>query len=144
MAGTAYLVSTALMGLLGAGVVVLVLRGRRWNQYAPQVAYGDLKAGAARPASGAASMLRSTGTWTALYVLFVLGAIAGVVLYSSDALSGTAVFGGLAGIVALYFVVGTYAVMRDNGRPSAQATAGGAIVLGLLAVLAIVANLVMA
>jgi len=144
MAETAYLASTVITGLLGVGVVVLALRARRWHHYTPQGAYGDLSAGGGPPASGLGRIARATSTWTAAYFLVVLTALGGVVAFASGALTGPALVAGLGAVVAFYLVAGVYIAIRENGRSNAQATAGGAITLGLLAILAIVGMLVTA
>ena len=136
MVNTAYLASTLVMGLLGVGVVALMLRVRRWQHYTPRVAYDDIDAGG-RPTTGLARMAGQTNTWTAAYILLVLGFLLGAVVYSSGAVTGTAMLAALAALVAVYLVAGIYFAMREHGRPSAQAAAGSAVATGMLSVLAI-------
>jgi len=140
MVNTGYLASTVLMGLLGVGVVVFVLRSRRWRHYVPRVA-GGVAAGE-RPASGLAALAGRTSTWTVAYVALVLGFMFGAMAYASGAVTGPAVIGGVVALVASFLVAGVYVSMRDNGRPSAQAAAGSAVATGLLAVVAITVVLV--
>lgn len=142
MADPAYLASTLVMGLLAVGIVALVVRGRRWRQYTPQAAYG-MDAGGGRPASALSKISGATSTWTVAYLLLVLGFLAGAVVTLSGALPGPAVIVGLAAALLVYLVGGVYVAMRGNGRPSAQAAAGSAVVLGLLFVLAISVKLVL-
>jgi cbb3-type cytochrome oxidase subunit 3 len=142
MADPAYLAGTLVMGLLGVGVVVLVLRGRRWHHYAPTAAYG-MDAGDGRPTSGLSRVANKTSTWTAAYALLVLGFLAGAIITLSGSISGPALIVALVAAIVLYLVGGVYLAMRGNGRPSAQAAAGSAVTLGLLFVLAISAKLVL-
>jgi len=144
MAETVYLVSTAITVLLGTGVVVLALRSRRWREYTPLGAYSDLAAGEGRPGSALARVAGSTNTWTVAYVLAILTVLGGVVAYSSGSVTGPALLIGLGAIVGFYLVAGVYFAMRENGRSNAQATAGGAITLGMIAMLTIVVTLVTA
>lgn len=140
MANTTYLASTVLMGLLGVGVVLFVLRSRSWRHYVPRVA-AEVAAGD-RPPSALADLAGRTGTWTAAYVLLVLGFMFGAMASASGAITGPLVIGAVVALVAGFLVVGVYVAMRDNGRPSAQAAAGSAVATGLLAVLAITVVLV--
>lgn len=136
MADLAYLASTLVMGLLGVGVVMMVVRGRKWHHYVPQTAYG-MDAGEGRPVSGLSRLARETSTWTAAYILLVVGVIGGAVVTLSGAVSGSAMIAVLGVGVAVYLVGGVYFAMRGNGRPSAQAAAGSAVMLGFLFILAI-------
>lgn len=136
MAVPAYLVSTLVMGLLGLGVLVLVVRGRRWRHYTPMAAY-SMDAGGGRPKSGLARVAGSTNTWTLAYVLLVVSVLAGAVVALSGVVSETGLIVGFAVALVVYTVAGVYLAMRGNGRPSAQAVAGSAITLGLLTVLGI-------
>jgi cbb3-type cytochrome oxidase subunit 3 len=140
MVNTGYLASTALMGLLGVGVVVLVLRSRRWRHYVPRVAREV--ADGERPASGLVGLAGRTSTWTAAYVVLVLGFMFGAMAYASGAVTGLAVIGAVVALVAGFLVAGVYFAMRENGRPSAQAAAGSAVATGMLAVVAITVVLV--
>jgi cbb3-type cytochrome oxidase subunit 3 len=140
MANTTYLASTVLMGLLGVGVVLFVLRSRPWRHYVPQAAY-EVAAGE-RPASGLADLAGRTSTWTAAYIALVLGFMFGAMAYASGAITGPVVIGAVVALVAGFLVAGVYVAMRDNGRPSAQAAAGSAVATGMLAVLAITVVLV--
>jgi len=142
MANAAYLASTLVMALLGVGVVVLVLRGRRWEHYSPQAAYA-LDAGGGRPRSALSRVAGSTGTWTLGFFLIVGGFLAAVLVTVSGAIGGTGVVAGLVTAVVVYLVGGVYLALRGNGRPTSQAVAGSAITLGLLAVAAIGANLIL-
>lgn len=143
MVETGYLASTLLMGLLGLGVLVLVLRARGWYEYTPQVAYGDLRAGREEPGSALSRYARSTNAWTVAYLLLVLGFTAAVLVYLSGAITGLAVVYAVGGIVALYLVVGVYVVVRDSGRPNAQAVAATVFTVALLVLAVISARLIM-
>ena len=141
MANAAYLASTLVMALLGVGVVVLVLRGRRWEHYRPRAAYA-LDAGGGRPRSALSRVAGSTGAWTLGFVLLVGGFLAAVLVTVSGAISGTGVIAGLMAAIMVYLVGGVYLALRGNGRPTAQAVAGSAVMLGLLSVAVIGAKLV--
>ena len=141
MVNTAYLASTLVMGLLVVGVVVLMLRVRRWQQYTPRVAYDDIDAGGSRPATGLARVAGQTNTWTVAYILLTVGFLLGAVVYSSGAVTEMTMLAALAALVAVYLVAGIYFAMREHGRPSAQAAAGSAVATGMLSVLAITVTL---
>lgn len=141
MVNTAYLATTGVMAALAVGVVVLVLRARRWEQYTPRFVPRGVGGGV--PTSGLSRLAGQTGTWTAAYILLVLGFMLGAMVYASGAVSGMAMLGALGGIIALYLVAGVYVAMVEHGRPSAQAAAGSAVATGMLFVLAITVLLVM-
>jgi hypothetical protein len=140
MANTTYIASTVLMGLLGVGIGLFVLRSRRWRRYVPRVA-AEVAAGE-RPASGLAGLAGRTSTWTVAYVALVLGFMFGAMAYAGGAITGPVVIGAVVALVAAFLVAGVYLAMRDNGRPSAQAAAGSAVATGMLAVVAITVVLV--
>jgi hypothetical protein len=142
MVNATYLTSAVLTALLAAGVVALVLRGRRWERYTPRVA--DRELGGGSPATGLARVAGGTNTWTAAYIVLVVGFLLGAMVYSSGAVSGGAMIAAVVAIVSLYLVAGVYVAMVENGRPSAQAAAGSALATGLLLVLAITVVLVTA
>jgi heme/copper-type cytochrome/quinol oxidase subunit 4 len=142
MANAAYLVSTLMMALLGAGVVVFVLRGRAWRNYVPQAAYG-LAAGAGRPRSGLAKVASSPNTWTVGFLVLAVGVLGVVWVVSSGAVSPIVALAVLGVAVIAYFVAGTYFAVRGNGRSSAQATAAAVIMLGFLVMAVIAVNLVL-
>lgn len=140
MVNTAYLASTVVTALLGVGVVVLALRSRPWHHYAPRISYRELASG--RPRGGLARAAGRTSTWTALYVVLVLGFMGGAMAYASGAVTGPAVIGAVVALVACFLVGGIYVALREHGRPSAQAAAGSAVATGMLFVLAITVVLV--
>ncbi|WP_123536272.1 hypothetical protein [Halosimplex salinum] len=142
MVNTAYLASTVVMGLLGVGVFVLAQRLRGWEHYTPRVAYGDIDAGHGRPATGLAGVAGRTSTWTAAYIVLVLGFLLGATVYASGAITGPSMIAALGALVAVYLVGGIYFAMREHGRPSAQAAAGSAVATGMLFVVAITVLLV--
>lgn len=142
MADPAYLASTLVMGLLAVGVLVLVVRGRRWRHYVPMAAYG-LDAGGGHPRSGLSRVAGATSTWTVAYVLLVLGVLVGAIVALSGVVSETGVIVGLVVAILVYLVAGVFFAMRSNGRPTSQAVAGSAITLGLLFVLGISVKLVL-
>jgi len=142
MANAAYLASTLLMGLLGVGVVVLVLRGRHWENYRPQAAYG-LQAGGGAPASPLSKVAGATSTWTVAFFVLALGFLGAVIVTASGAIGGTAVIAGLAVAVVAFLVGGVYVALRGNGRSSSVAAAASAMTLGLLFIAIIALNLIL-
>jgi heme/copper-type cytochrome/quinol oxidase subunit 4 len=108
----------------------------------PQAAYG-LAAGAGQPRSGLAKVAGSTNTWTAGFLLAMVGILVAVVVVSSGAVPSTVAIALLGLGVVAYLVAGTYFAVRESGRSSAQATAMAVIVLGLLLVAVIGINLVL-
>ena len=142
MVNTGYLASTAVMGLLVVGVVVFMLRARRWEHYTPDVAYQNVDAGGSSPATGLSRLAGEESTWTVAYVVLVLGFMLGAMVYASGAITGMAMMGALGAIIALYLVAGIYFAMVEHGRPSAQAVAGSAVATGMLSVVAITLLLV--
>lgn len=142
MAELGYLASTLVMGLLALGVVVLVVRGRRWQHYTPQAAYA-MDAGGGAPQSGLARVAGATSTWTVAYVVLVLGFLAGAIVTLSGVVTGPALIVGLLAAIVVYLVGGVYLAMRGNGRPSAQAAAGSVVVLGMLFVVGISVKLIL-
>ncbi|MFB6088114.1 MAG: hypothetical protein ABEJ85_06295 [Haloarculaceae archaeon] len=146
MAGAIYLASTVVMGLLIVGIVVL-MRERPWHRYSPQAAYGQLRAGGDRPTSALHRLAARPGVWTVAFVLLALGLMAGTTVYvsgSGPALSGPVLIAGLAGLVVLYLVGSIYFVLREHGRPTAQAVGASVVTLGVLFVLGIALKLVLA
>ena len=136
MADTAFLTSTLVMGLLAVGVVVLVVRGRRWRHYTPRAAYA-MDAGGGRPRSRLSRIAGATSTWTIAYFLLVLGVLVGALVTLTGIVSESGLIVGFVAALVVYLVGGVYLAMRGNGRPSAQAAAASAVTLGFLFVLAI-------
>lgn len=142
MVSTAYLLSTVVMAVVGAGALALALRTRRWHRYAPRLASRDVEAGGNAQGRGVSRLARSPDTWAVAYILLVLGFMMGAVVYASGAITGMGMIGALGAILAVYLVVGVYVAMRENGRPSAQAAAGSAVATGMLFVVAVTILLV--
>jgi len=88
-----YLASTAVMALLAVGVFVLIVRGRPWHHYVPTAVYG---AASGQPESVISRAASDVNTWTAAYILLVLGVIAGAFVTLSGALAGPALIAVLA------------------------------------------------
>lgn len=143
MADTASLVSALLMGTFLVAVVAALARGRRWRGYAPTTGEGrDLQ-------STLVGATESPLAWVLAFVVLALGFGGGAVLFvtSSAAVRGTIGLAmGLAflAITAGYLLYGVYRSLRSRGRPSSEAAAAGAGVLGLLFVAAVALNLVLA
>lgn len=146
MANSAYLATMLITAVAVAGVAVLTLRVRRWRQYSPQVSYGGLDGAGGRRESALSRFANAPRAWTAAYLLLALGFLAGATAYAGGAALGipaTAVIGALVVVIVAYLVGGVYLALREHGRPSAQAAAGSAALLGLLVVAAITTRLVL-
>lgn len=140
MADVSYVASGVLMTGFVLAVVVAVLRYGHWESYSPTEP-GDvsdrLRAVAASPAAwmlGFLALVVVFGGAAVLYVSDVTvpgGDVLGVVLLVAAAV----VLGG-------FLFYGTYDAARSRGRPAAQGVAEGAVMLGLLAVLAIAVRLI--
>jgi hypothetical protein len=147
MADVTYLASALVMGVSLLGVVFLAARVRRWQNYAPSVAYGDMDAGPGGRQTAFSKFVNAPRTWVAAFVVLALGFMAGTMVYISglaSGIAGTALIGALGAAVVVYLVGGVYYAMRERGRPSAQAAATSAITLGSLFALVILLKLVTA
>jgi hypothetical protein len=146
MANALFLASTLVMGLLVAGVVALMVRGRPWRHYTPQVAYGKLSAGGGVPRSAISRAINTPSVWTAAFLLLVVVIIAGTVavLGGSGSVITAPVLIGLLGVVIVGNLVGgVFVAMRSNGRPFSQAIAASVVTLGALFLLGLTVRLVL-
>jgi hypothetical protein len=140
MADFAYTASAVVMTAFVLAVVGAVLRFGRWHSYSPTEP-GEL-------ADRWDALTSSPATWMVVFLLlvFAFGGIA-VLWVSGTSVPGAGMLGvALAALAALvlgsYLFVGVYQAARSRGRPAAQGVAEGAVLLGLVAVLAIAAKLV--
>jgi len=143
MAQIGLLASTALMGVLTAGVVMLLANGRRWRTYAPT----DLPA---RP-EDRVSVMNRPGLLAVGFIALVF-VVGGAVVFLSGGLAtvgagtpsvdmGVAVSALLGLLIAGFAIVGSYTTARSHGAGVAQAVMVGLWALGLLFVLAVAAQL---
>ena len=143
MAQIGLLASTALMGVLTAGVVMLLANGRRWRTYAPT----DLPA---RP-EDRVSVINRPGLLAVGFIALVF-VVGGAVVFLSGGLAtvgagtpsvdmGVAVSALLGLLIAGFAIVGSYTTARSHGAGVAQAVMVGLWALGLLFVLAVAAQL---
>lgn len=162
------LVSAALMGLLVVSVAVGILRLRSWQHYTVKLPRRMATTAAdarARRSGGAAGvsiydpepnpfalpgeslverLLHSQVVWYLGFVLVALGFGGAVLLAMTvgpDAASVT-ILSLFAVILGLWLPLGLYVVFRSRGHASAWAAGETAVVLGALAVVAIVVDLV--
>ena len=143
MAQIGLLASTVLMGVLTAGVVMLLANGRRWRTYAPT----DLPA---RPEDRVSVMdrpgLLAVGFIALVFVVggavvFLSGGLATVGAGTPSVDMGVAVSALLGLLIAGFAIVGSYTTARSHGAGVAQAVMVGLWALGLLFVLAVAAQL---
>lgn len=147
MANTAYLASTLIMGLVVVGVVLLMLRVRRWESYRPAAAYDTLRAGEGGPESRLSRLAGDTGVWTLSFLLLAFGLTAGGTVYVSgvgSALAGPALFAAFGVMLTVYLLGGVYLAMRARQRSSAVSFGASAITLGLLFLVAVSIQLLVA
>lgn len=140
MADLSYVASAALMTGLVLAVVVAVLRYGHWQSYSPT-----------EPGGGAErlrAVSESPAAWTVGFLLLAVLFGGAAVLYVSDVsvpgadAVGVGLLVAAAAVLGGFLFVGTYDAARSRGRPAAQGVAEGAVMLGLLAVVAIAVRLV--
>ncbi|MFC7027360.1 hypothetical protein ACFQJ5_06755 [Halomicroarcula sp. GCM10025324] len=144
---TAYLVSTALMGLLVVGVLLWLGRVRGWYQYSP-AASGEGWSPGVPPKSTVDRLTGSTSAWLVAFALLVVGFLVGVVAFisapaGSGGLAGPAVAVGGGLLLVGYLLFGVYISAKRRGHPSALAAAESATVAGTLFLVAITVRLVL-
>lgn len=143
MAQIGLLASTVLMGVLTAGVVMLVANGRRWRSYAPTnlpARRDDHVSVADRPgllAIGFIALVFVVGG----AVVLLSGGLATVGAGAPAVDMGVAVSALLGLLIAGFAIVGSYSTARSHGAGVAQAAMVGLWALGLLFVLAVAAQL---
>ncbi len=123
---TAYLLSTALMGVLVLGVAFVVARGRAWHEYRPQFVRKEAVSVGDDPAMLTVVFLLLIGL-TLGATLFVVGG-GDVVLFLAV----------VAALVVGFLVLGVYATARSNGHPHSHAVGEAIVALGALLLVAIV------
>jgi len=138
---TAYLASTALMGVLAVAVVVWMMRGRGWYQYRPTESTGDWSPALDRTGRLEAMAGRPM-TWVVAFAVLVVGFVLGVVAaisgpVESQATAGlaVAVAGGL--VLVGYLLFGVYLSATRRGHPRSLAVAESATVAGVLFLVAV-------
>ncbi|MBX0295411.1 hypothetical protein [Haloarcula nitratireducens] len=143
---TAYLVSTALMGVFVLAVLGWIGRSRGWYHYSPsadRVALppgDDLDAQFARLSGDPLAL-------TAAFALLVVGAVGGVALYIGGptemrAAAGIAVALGGGLLLVGYLLFGVYLSATRRGHPRSLAVAESATVAGVLFLVAVTLQLV--
>jgi len=141
----AFLVSTALMGLLVVGVVGWLAWRRGWHSYAPSprsVALVPADDGRAREAQ----LSDDPRVLAVAFAVLVVGAVGGVVAYISSPATQQPMVGTLValaggGLLAGYLLYGVYAAANQRGHPRSLAVAESATVAGALFLVAVTAQL---
>ncbi|MEF8828788.1 MAG: hypothetical protein V5A49_07120 [Haloarcula sp.] len=138
---TAYLASTALMGVLVMAVVAWMVRGRGWYQYSPGAATS-----ARSPAGDRESRFEAFAdrplVWVAAFAVLVVGLLVGVVASISGPVETQSIAGlavavvGGAGLCG-YLLFGVYLSATRRGHPRSLAVAESATVAGALFLIAI-------
>lgn len=142
---TAFLVSTALMGVLVVGVVGWLAWRRGWYDYAPSadgvalVPAGDGQVREAR-------LSDDPRVLAVAFALLVVGTVGGVVAYISSPATqqpmvGTMVALAGGGLLAGYLLYGVYVAASERGHPRSLAVAESATVAGALFLVAVTAQL---
>jgi hypothetical protein len=145
MAQAGLLASTVLMGVLTAGLVILLANGRNWRRYSPTALPTP------RDGGGGPSMSERPGMLALGFIatVFVVGG-AVVLLSGGLATMGTATptidmalaVSALLGLLVVgYVVLGSYSTARSHGVGYAQALMIAAWAFGLLFVLGVAAKL---
>ena len=142
---TAYLASTALMGLLVVAVLLYMGRIRGWYQYTPVVTDDGWSPGVDR--SGQLGRLVNQPTvWLAGFTLLVVGIVVGVVAFisapaDSGSLAGPAVALGGGLLLVGYLLFGVYVSATRRGHPRSLAVAESATIAGTLFLVAVTVQL---
>lgn len=138
---TAYLVSTALMGVLVVGVIGWLVRGHGWYQYSPQASSSGWSPAVDR--SGRLSgMADQPMVWVAAFAVLVVGLLVGVVASISgpietQAVAGLAVAAAGGAVLCGYLLFGVYLSATRRGHPRSLAVAESATVAGVLFLIAV-------
>lgn len=140
---TAFLVSTALMGVLGAITLAWIGRRRGWYKYSPSVAIVPARRAEAVRGTDLSDDPRALA---AAFAVLVVAAVGGVVAYISgpveqQATVGVAVALGAGAILAGYLLFGVYLSAMQRGHPRSLAVAESATVAGALFLVAVTAQL---
>ncbi|EMA25364.1 hypothetical protein [Haloarcula amylolytica] len=138
---TAYLASTALMGVLVMAVVAWMVRGRGWYQYSPGASTSSRSPAFDRE-SRFTEMADQPMVWVAAFAVLVVGLLVGVVASISGPVETQATAGlavavvGGAGLCG-YLLFGVYLSATRRGHPRSLAVAESATVAGVLFLIAI-------
>ena len=127
------------------GVAVIVLRLRQWRHATPETGH----ASATSLEVDLAETLEDPMTWTVGFFLLVLVAVAGALAVvgalpvpeGAQPLVGAVLLLVAAIVLGGFVFAGTYSSVRGRGYGSAPATGLAALVVGMLALLAVIVNL---
>ena len=138
---TAYLASTALMGVLVVAVVAWMVRGRGWYHYNPGASTSGWS-----PTNDRESRFETYAdkpmAWVAAFAVLVVGLLIGVVASISGPVETQATAGlavavvGGAGLCG-YLLFGVYLSATRRGHPRSLAVAESATVAGVLFLIAV-------
>jgi hypothetical protein len=138
---TAYLASTALMGLLVVAVVAWMVRGHGWYQYSPRASTSGRSSATDREGWFEAYADRPL-VWVAGFAVLVVGLLVGVVASISGPIETQSIAGlavavvGGAGLCG-YLLFGVYLSATRRGHPRSLAVAESATVAGVLFLIAV-------
>ncbi|MDS0219922.1 hypothetical protein NDI54_00980 [Haloarcula sp. S1AR25-5A] len=138
---TAYLASTALMGVLVMAMVAWMVRGRAWYQYSPR-ASGSSRSAAVEGESKSDRLVDQPMAWVGAFAVLVVGLLVGVVASISgpvetQAIAGVAVAVAGGAILCGYLLFGVYLSATRRGHPRSLAVAESATVAGVLFLIAV-------
>lgn len=147
---TAFLTSTAVMGVVVLAVVAWMVRSRGWYHYSPSVTAGGWSAGVDRGSrlERLDRLSERPAVWAVAFVVLVLGFVGGIVAFISgsvetSAMAGAAIAAGAGLLLLAYLLFGVYLAATQRGHPRSLAVAESAVVAGALFLVAIVARLMM-
>lgn len=144
---TAYLASTALMGLFVVAVLMWMARSRGWYHYSPTVVSEGWSPGVER-GSSVGRLASQPAVWIVSFIVLIIGFVVGVIAFisapaGSGSMAGPAVALGGGLLVVGYLLYGVYYAAKQRGHPRSLAVAESATVAGVLFLLAITAQLLM-
>lgn len=140
---TAFLVSTALMGVIGALMLAWIGRRRGWYEYSPSTAIVPAERAEAVRQTDLSDDPRALALG---FAVLVVAAVGGVVAYISGPVEQQATIGagvalGAGAILAGYLLYGVYLSAVTRGHPRSLAVAESATVAGALFLVAVTAQL---
>ena len=145
---TAYLASTALMGVFVVAVLVWIGRVRGWYRYSPAVTSVGWSPGVDR-GNSLDRLVTQPVVWILSFFLLVIGFAVGVVASisgpaSTQSMAGMAVALGGGALLIGYLLYGVYFAAKQRGHPRSLAVAESMTVGGVLFLIAVTAQLLMA
>lgn len=149
MAPLTYIASAVLTGLVVVGLVAALARSREWRSAAPTP--GAVRTGDTSAVTTLTETVRSPLGWTVAFLGLVLVIGGGVLAFLTGAIPagvgqalGVMLVLVAATVMCGYLFWGVYHSVRYRGIESAQATGVGLWVVGMVLLVVVVAQLVMA